>query len=236
MDADVTCKLLLYADDSALLVSGKDVNIIEHQLCTQLKCLSDWLIDNKLSLHLGKTESILFGSNHKLKKCSKLNITCHNVTVASTSSVNYLGAILNQTLSGEEMGNRTIKRANSRLKFLYRKGKCLSTYARKLLVSSLIQPHFNYACTSWFSGLSKTIKNKLQITQNKLIRYILKMDARSHIDANSFIELNWLPVESRVNQMKLNIMYKIINSEAPEYLTNDFDFAGTSHNYTTRSS
>ena len=51
----VKCKLLLYADDSTLIVSGSDPLSIELNSCRQ------WLIDNKLSLHLGKTESILFG-------------------------------------------------------------------------------------------------------------------------------------------------------------------------------
>ena len=65
MSAAVKSKLLLYADDSALLVSGKDVKVIEQTLSRELESVRDWLIDNKLSLHLGKTESILFGSNKK---------------------------------------------------------------------------------------------------------------------------------------------------------------------------
>ena len=35
--------------------------------------------------------------------------------------VKYLGAILDQTLSGESMVNSILQRANARLKFLYRK-------------------------------------------------------------------------------------------------------------------
>ena len=62
MQAAVKCKLLLYADDSALLVSGKDVNEIQKVLSDELNSVCEWLVDNKLSIHLGKTESILFGS------------------------------------------------------------------------------------------------------------------------------------------------------------------------------
>ena len=65
MSAAVKSKLLLYADDSALLVSGKDVKVIEQTLSRELESVRDWLIDNKLSLHLGKTESILFGGKKK---------------------------------------------------------------------------------------------------------------------------------------------------------------------------
>ena len=48
MSAVVKNKLLLYVDDSGILVSSKNKQDIE-QLLTQ------WLIDNKLSLHLGTT-------------------------------------------------------------------------------------------------------------------------------------------------------------------------------------
>ena len=54
-------KLLLYADDSAILVSGKDIATVEKALSDDLQTVSHWLVDNKLSLHLGKTESIVFG-------------------------------------------------------------------------------------------------------------------------------------------------------------------------------
>ena len=64
MEASVSCKLILYADDSTLLVYGKHIKTIENILGDNLLSLSNWLIDNKLSLHLSKTESILFGTKH----------------------------------------------------------------------------------------------------------------------------------------------------------------------------
>ena len=56
----VKCKLLLYADDSALIISGFDPEKIAEELSRELESCRQWLIDNKLSLHLGKTEAILF--------------------------------------------------------------------------------------------------------------------------------------------------------------------------------
>ena len=55
-------KLLLYADDSTILVADKDLSTVQNSFQTDLMIVSEWLIDNKLSLHLGKTEPILFGS------------------------------------------------------------------------------------------------------------------------------------------------------------------------------
>ena len=62
MSGAVNHKLLLYADDSAIMVADKNGSTIEILLQKELEVVSEWLVDNKLSLHLGKTESILFGS------------------------------------------------------------------------------------------------------------------------------------------------------------------------------
>ena len=92
MEDAVNCKLLLYADDSPLLVSGKDVNRIETILSNELQNVSNWLVDNKLSLHLGKTESILFGSKIKLFKSPELNVQYNATNIRPKSTVKYLGA------------------------------------------------------------------------------------------------------------------------------------------------
>ena len=58
--------------------------------------ISKWLQVNKLSLHLGKTESILLGFvpgvlyKKVFKQVSKLKISCNNVEIAIKSSVQFL--------------------------------------------------------------------------------------------------------------------------------------------------
>jgi hypothetical protein len=81
MSAVVKNRLLLYADDSGILVSGKSLSEVEISVSEDLSSVSQWLIDDKLSLHLGKTESIVFGSKQKLWSDSKLNINCNGPAI-----------------------------------------------------------------------------------------------------------------------------------------------------------
>ena len=74
MKAAVNCRLLLYADDSALLASSSDVSEIEDVLSRELESVSEWLVENCLLLHLGKTESILFRSNKRLAERRELHM------------------------------------------------------------------------------------------------------------------------------------------------------------------
>ena len=127
----VNNKLLLYADDSAILVADEHISNIEKLPKKELETVSgDWLINNKLSLHLGKTESILFGSKIKLKSESNLNISCRGIDIKPKERVKYLGATLEQCLSGESMVKSIIQKANARLKFLYRKQKYLNLHTK----------------------------------------------------------------------------------------------------------
>ena len=66
--------------------------------------ISNWLQANKLSLHLGKIESILFGSVRKLKKASKMKISCNNVETEAKFTGKYLGVVLDQDVTGENRG------------------------------------------------------------------------------------------------------------------------------------
>jgi len=159
MPSSVKCKLFLYADDSALMVSG--VIIIQNNLSAELESLSQWLILNELSLHIGKTESILFGSKHRLSKCNELNVMYKGKTIFSSNTVKYLGATLDNNMRGNSMGESVIKMVNMRLKFLYRKQCFVDKDLRKILCNSLVQPHFDYGSCFWYGGVKERTRRML---------------------------------------------------------------------------
>ena len=109
----VICKLLLYADDSALIASGKNVADIESTLSYELEYVSNWLIDNKVSLHLGKTQSILFGTKRRLSTGVKLNVICNGNVIESKSKVTYLGVTLDQFISGEIIASNILYQSSN---------------------------------------------------------------------------------------------------------------------------
>ena len=233
---DPDCKLLLYADDSTILFSHKDPDQIANKLGKVLESCSEWLVDNKLSLHLGKTECILFGSKRKLRKVTDFHFVCNDHTIDSTTSVKYLGLNIDNILSGEIVVNSIISKVNTRLKFLYRQSYCLSAKTRKNLCSALILCHFDYSCSSWYAGLNKGLKRKLQISQNKVIRFINQLGPRTRITSDILMNLNLLNVETRVKQLRLNHVHKIFYNLCPSYLQENFVPLRDVHHYNTRSS
>ena len=172
-----------------------------------------------VSLHLGKTESIVFGSKYKLRNVSKMNIACNNVQIEAKSSVKYLGVVLDQDMSGETTGSKIVKKVNSGLKFLYRKSEFLNFKNRKLLCSALLQSRFDYGHNVYYRGLKQDLKTKLQTAQNKIIRFILSYDSQQHLYVKDFIKVGYLNVKSRFDYLTLNMMYDIYNNLAPYLCT-----------------
>ena len=64
----------------------------------------------------------------------------------------------------------------------------LNLEVRKTLCTALIQCSFDYSCCSWYPGINETFKKKLQVMQNKMVRFILKLDSRAHIGNDELVE------------------------------------------------
>ena len=89
----------------------------------------------------------------------------------------------------------------------------------------LIQSHFNYACPTWYPNLNEKPKKKIQIMQNKCIRFCLKLDKMHHISEEEFKVLNWLPTSKRVDQFINTITYNFASNICPYYLNEIFEFS-----------
>ena len=135
MSFSVNCRLVQYANDSILVASGKDPTAICEFLSSELKICDQWLVENNLSLHMGKTEFIMFGSKRKIEKLNNLTITHRDVTIKATTMVTYLGLQLDQNSFGSQIVHNIISKGNSRLKFLYRQSDYLNKQAKN-------KPHF----------------------------------------------------------------------------------------------
>ena len=125
---------------------------------------------------------------------------------------------MDKSLSGEVMALKVVNKINNRLNVLYKKNRYLTPCLKRLLCNALIQPHFDYACSTWYPNLNKKLKSKLQTVQNRCIRYCLQLDNRGHIGIMKYFEkVNWLPVSERFNQYLCSNGFKLFKETYPMY-------------------
>ena len=164
-------------------------------------------------------------------------VKCDNEIIENVKSVKYLGVQLDEDLAGESIVKEILKKANSRLKFLYRCKDALNFNTRKILCTALIQCHFDYSCSSWFSGVNKTMRKKLQIMQNKIVRFTLNLRRRDSVRNKELLKVGALNVSDRVKQLKMNHVFKIRNQTSPSYMLSNFNRLNANNNrMTTRAS
>ena len=237
MKSACDCNLFLFADDSALLASGKDKLQVEKTLSLELGRVSTWPSDNKLSLHLGKTESILFGSSFNLNKVDNFTVKVGDTVITRKDAITYLGCILEANLSSDKMATKVIKKVNQRTRLLYRISPLVNKDTLKTLSGALIQPHLDYAVHTWYRSAPKALKTRLQTSQNKLVRLLLNLPPRAHLDPGHFERVGWLRVDDRVQQLAMGLVFKIYNTnKIPMYLKDYFLKVKDRHNYNTRGS
>ena len=75
MPSCTTCKVILYADDTILLVSNRSIEVVSQDLSQAADSCYHWLTNNKLSMHKGKTEVIVFSSKRKRHQTNKFKIS-----------------------------------------------------------------------------------------------------------------------------------------------------------------
>ena len=132
------------------------------------------------------------------------------------------------------MALKVINKINGKLKFLYRKNRYLIKELRRML-NALIQPHFDYACPAWYPNLNEKTKKKIQVMQNKCIRFCHKSD-KMHISEEEFRLTNCLPTSKRDDQCINTITCNFVKDNCPYYLNESFEFApccriGTRNNF-----
>ena len=148
----------------------------------------------------------------------------------------YLGLTLDGQLSGEALVNSIVQKVNGRLKFLCRQCNFLKEKLRKSICLALIQCHIDYACSSWYSGLNKQHKKKLQMCQNKTVWCIKNLGPRSHIGFLELNSLNMLDVDFTVKQLRLSHAHTNFNGTGPSYCSEQFTKVSNVHHHFTRGS
>ena len=126
----------MYTDDTYVFYQHEDVKEIENVF-----------IDNKLSIHFGedKTKSILFS---KARSYMEINISYADHYIKIHETLQHLDCQLDSKLSGESMASKVPKKINTKLKLLYCQSRYLTSAFKILLCKALIQPHFDYGCSS----------------------------------------------------------------------------------------
>ena len=109
----------MYADDTIIFYSNKDLKKIEEHLSRDFHSFATWLACNELIINtkIGKTETMLFGMAKRLAKANQTPfiIKHQGTNINHTNNYKYLGLNINSTLCMTEHIRYSLKKASGRV-------------------------------------------------------------------------------------------------------------------------
>ena len=169
-----------YADDTQIYIHtrpGQQVNVGHLSNCiVEIKI---WMSNNFLSLNGSKTEVMLLGSPHQLRKVGSPTLSVDGVALEFKTKLRNLGVIFDATLSFEPFVQNTVKTSFYHLRNIARLRPMLSFSVAEKLINSFVFSRIDY-CNGLLAGVSKSSLDKLQYLQNSAARVLSGVRARDH--------------------------------------------------------
>ena len=212
----------IYADDTQLYVAFNpcDPFAMENALNKLSSCISEmrrWMAANYLKLNDSKTEFFITGSSYNLRHLPPAEITIGSAKIKPSESIRNLGVMFNPTPSLSNHVDMLRRSINFHVRNLWRIRRYIDQNTCHHVARALITSRLDY-CNAMFTVLSSKDLARLQRLQNSAARVIFAVSRR--VEASPLLEvLHWLPVSSRIIFKILLHVFKILNGQAPGYLT-----------------
>ena len=227
--------VITYADDNNFLCKGKTKEEVVTLMVSTLVKASIWFKENRLVVNCNKSCLIPIASINKVKLlCSDINICLDDKPIEVLDNAKLLGLYIDQTLSFNDHTNSLVKRVSSKIAVLHRLRQFLTSYILNTVYLTTIQPIFDYCLSVWGNSSKQNI-NAIQKLQNRSARAVTGNFDYSSSVTNIRNDLGWMNIKTRFDYFTLILMYKSLNSLAPDYLTNRFKYKSNVQPYPTRS-
>ena len=222
-------KVLLFADDTNLLCSGKNLEILIKTMNSELEKLSLWFKINKMSLNIEKTNFMLFGN----KKCVQIDkVLLDNNVVTQVTDTKFLGVLLDNELNWKKHIGLVENKVSKGIGILYKMKDKLDNKSLYMLYSTLILPYINYCSEIWGNTCASRLE-KLVCLQKKALRIV---DGKRYKDHTNpiFVSYNCLKLKDIVELKTCTHVYKADKGLLPHNVQKRFSGVKQIHSHNTR--
>ena len=223
-------KCVLFADDSNLLIQGKDLKMTVSNLNSELEKINDFFKSNKLKLNTKKIKLVCFRRKNQQINYDDFEILLDGDRLKFEEEAIFLGITIDSHLSWESQCSHVASKISRSCGAINRVKKLLPPSSLKILYSSLILPHLQYGLAAW-GGCSGQSRKRITAVQKRVIRVISKSYYMSHTEPR-MKKFGLLKLEQLYEQQSSTLIHDIINKRAPKVMGNliNLEREATSHN------
>ena len=163
-----SCKCILFADDTTLYYSHKNIDYLKWCIEQDLKIIADWFRANKLTLNIVKSDCILFGA----RASSNLKLELDGELLPFVKSTKFLGVWIDENLTWTKHVTELTVKLKRGQKLLQLSRNFLSPHALQNLYYAQFHSHLSYGIITWGNMISKGLLTTLQKLQNTCLSYL----------------------------------------------------------------
>ena len=218
---------LLFADDTTLLFSHDDINVLISTVNSEFKKVCEFFRTNKLVLHPDKTKFIIFSRS---KIIQNVVVVCDNNNEGqniaknisslarvnnedSTPAIKFLGVFFDPDLNFKFHISSLRKKLSKSLYALRTVKKTLNQKSLFLLYNSIFHCHLLYAIHIWSCSNSGPINDLFKL-QKAAIRIIAGAGYNAHTEP-LFKRLEILPLPDLISFSKIQFMQRFVQKFLP---------------------
>ena len=220
---------ILFADDTNIFCSGKDLKSLCKTVSMELDKLNVWFAVNKLSLNVSKTNFILFGNR---KHNEDVNITINNVKIDRVYVTKFLGVLIDSNLNWKEHIDSINNKISKSIAIIYRASKILNTDSLYTLYCTLILPYLSYCIENWGNTHESNL-SKILLKQKRVIRIISRAKYYDHTNP-LFKKLKILKLKDLIELRSAIFIYRANCHTLPKNLQSILNFNTVNKNYNLR--
>ena len=223
-------KPIMFADDTNLFFSAKNIKHLFQTMKKELIIIQDWFNANKLSLNVTKTKYSFF---HSLSSADKIplrlpELKINNTVIKREEKMKFLGVLLDENITWRPHIKCIESKISKNLGILYKARYFLNSACTKQLYFSFIHTYLNYGNIPWGS----TNKSKLNVIlrrQKHASRIIYFKDKYTH--ARPLLkEMNALNIYQLNINNTLLFMHKVKNNTTPNIFKQSFNINTNKYN------
>ena len=223
----------LFADDTCLVLSHKDLKYLEVFCNRELEIIEDWFKANKLTANLKKASKYMLTSG-KTRKNSNLPGICLKMgttTLERVETMKYLGVTLDEKFSWTAHVMQLKLKLASSVGILAKLKYYLNTKILIQVYHALIGSRLHYSISCW-GAAAQTVLAPIKVLQNRAVRFISKTSRYTRLDI-TYLNLRLLKFNDIYNLSLAQFMYNYNLGTLPPFFLNYIQSVSSSHNYPT---
>ena len=209
----------MFADDTCIFYSHKNKHILENTLNTELNQVSHWLIANKLSLNIDKSNALVFRTKNSSNE-QILNLHINGQPIIEKQFAKYLGVFFDNKLTWQTHIEHITSKLIKGNALLAKLRHFVPAKSLKNLYNALIQPHINYGILSWGASADVHLK-KIEKLQNKAVR-IISFKKKEDLAPPLYKSNNILPIKLNHILIQGKFFWKLVHAYQPLSISNLF--------------